>query len=72
VSWVCVRAEEGCSQDDQDDEDELDRLLNQYEDEALLAKEKAAGPSRPVLDAEKGMVQRRDEGLATPLAPDTK
>lgn len=56
-----------------EEDDELDKLLNSYEHQAQsdLAAVQAATSKKPK-HVTKSMNTRREEGLATPLAPETK
>lgn len=56
-----------------EDDDELDKLLNSYDDQAqsdLAAVQAAAAVKQK--QAPKSMKSLREEGLATPLSPNTK
>lgn len=64
---------EGGGKEDEED-DELDQLLNSYESQAQsdLAAVQAAAAAGKRKHVTKSMKALREEGLATPLSPDTK
>lgn len=57
---------------DDAEEDELDKLLHQYEAEAEADKRKVLSAAKRKPAGQKGMAELRETGLATPLAEDTK
>lgn len=63
------------AEDDRDTDsepDDLDALTRHYQAEAEAAKARAEGAAKKVALQNKGMAERRSDGLATPLASDTK
>lgn len=52
--------------------DDLEKLLNQYEAEAAASTEAVLAKQRGAAAGRKGMLARREEGLAAPLQNDNK